>query len=135
MNAYGDRSSVPVIHSNEGSDFNNMSLPHLERVMPSVAYPQVGDVIYVPSSTFGYRGSDDFQGGQAKICRVKANNNLPLSDVNYWMVEIEGRPGVLSNWKILIEQQDELRRRFGEQTAHPDPDYRAEFNQPNADWK
>lgn len=133
MNA-SDRSAVPAAHSEESSVFNDVSLPNAERVVSQVTRPEIGDMIYVPSSTFGYRGSDDFQGGLGKICRIKANRNLPLSDVNYWMVEIEGRPGVLSNWKLLIEQQDALRGRFGEQMAHPDPDYRAEFNQPNADW-
>jgi hypothetical protein len=97
--------------------------------------PIIGEKIYVPTSLYVYRGKDDFEGGIATINKIEYSKHLSKNDINYTMVGIEGRPGCMYNWKSLLEEQKELKKRFGEQIAHPDPDYREEFNQPDADWK
>ncbi|MFA5154408.1 MAG: hypothetical protein WC554_17825 [Clostridia bacterium] len=89
--------------------------------------PKVGLKIYVPGAMYVYRGEDDFAGGIATISKVDKENNII-------MISIEERPGTRYNWKYLLEDQDKLKTQFGDQIAHPDPDYRAEFNQPDADW-
>lgn len=97
--------------------------------------PQKGDTIYVPSSYYVYRGEDDFEGGLATIDKIEFNKNLPKDHCNYTMVGIVGRPSTMYNYKSLLEQQEELKKEYGEQVAHPNPDLRVEFNQPNADWR
>jgi hypothetical protein len=89
--------------------------------------PKVGLKIYVPGAMYVYRGEDDFAGGIATISKVEKEENLT-------MVSIEERPGTKYNWKYLLEDQVRLEKIYGDQVAHPDPDYRAEFNQSDADW-
>ncbi len=97
--------------------------------------PIKGEKIYVPTSLHVYRGEDDFQGGLATIDKVEYSDHLPKDHCNYTMVGIKERKNTMYNWLGLLEKQEELEARFGEQLAHPDPDYRSEFNQPDADWK
>jgi hypothetical protein len=97
--------------------------------------PKIGDKIYVPSSYYVYRGEDDFEGGLATITKVEHSKHLPKGHVNYTMVGIEGRPSTMYNWTVLAEEQDELKKEYGKQVAHSNPDLRPEFNQPDADWK
>ena len=96
--------------------------------------PKVGDKIYVPSSYYVYRGQDDFDGGIATINKVKASEHLPKDHFNYWMVGIAERETVMYNWRWLMEQQEELKEEYLDKVASPNPDDRAEFNQPDADW-
>jgi len=96
--------------------------------------PKIGEKIYVPTSLYVYRGEDDFIGGIATISEIDYDKNLPKDHHNYIMIGIEGRPGCMYNWKILLKDQKKLKKEFGEQIAHPDPDLREEFNQPDADW-
>ena len=97
--------------------------------------PKIGEKIYVPGSMYVYRGEDDFAGGVAKINKIEKSKHLPEDHYNYMMVGIEERSGCMYNWKALLEKQEELAKRFGDQVAHPDPDFRPEFNCPNDDWK
>ena len=97
--------------------------------------PESGMKIYVPTSLHVYRGEDDFQGGIAKINKIEYKDYLPEDHCNYIFVGIEENPGVMYNYGSLMKQQNELRERYGEQVAHPDPDNRPEFNQPDADWQ
>ena len=97
--------------------------------------PKVGDKIYVPTSLYVYHGEDDFAGGIATINKVELSKTLPPDHYNYTMVGIEERPGTLYNWLPLQEKQEELKERYGDQIAHPDPDDRPEFNDDEADWK
>jgi hypothetical protein len=92
--------------------------------------PVIGEKIYVPEVSYVYRGEDDFAGGIAIINKIEHDFIHDLL-----MIGIEGRPGVMYNWHYLSKDQKKLKKEFGEQIAHPDPDYREEFNQPNADWK
>jgi hypothetical protein len=86
-------------------------------------YPKVGDVIYVPSALYVFRGSDDFQGGKATVSRVEFN-----------FVNIVERPNHGYNWDLLRDEQEKLKERFGDNVAHPDPDDRPEFNDENEGW-
>lgn len=97
--------------------------------------PQIGDKIYVPSSYYVYRGGGDFEGGLATINKVEANKHLSEDHINYWMVGIEGRPSTMYNWRVLAEEQDELKKEYADKVAYSSPDLRPEFNQPNADWR
>lgn len=97
--------------------------------------PKIGDEIYVPSSYHVYHGEDDFEGGLAIINNIEFNKDLPKDHINYIMVGVESDPSTLYNYKILMEQQSELKNKYKNKVAHPNPDLRSEFNQPNADWK
>jgi hypothetical protein len=97
--------------------------------------PKIGDKIYIPSALHVYRGADDIQGGSTTITEVIISDHLPEDNINSIMVRVKGIPSTKYNWKLLMQEQDELRDQYGDQIAHPDPDNRPEFNQPNADWK
>ena len=97
--------------------------------------PKIGDKIYVPSSYYVYRGEDDFEGGIATINKVYFSKHLPKDHFNYTMVGIEGRPGTMYNYRVLAEEQDELKKEYEGKVAHSSPDFRPEFNQPDADWR
>jgi hypothetical protein len=86
--------------------------------------PKVGDKIYVPSALFLSHGEDDCAGGIATVSGVfgKQSGFLELS------VEVNEQPGVRHPWSTLARQQEELKARYGDEVAHPDPDMRAEFN-------
>lgn len=96
--------------------------------------PKIGEKIYVPNSLHVYRGVDDFQGGLCTISEVKESKHLSKDHFNYYMVTIEEEPGAEYNWKNLIAQQEELKKRFGISKGKKFPDNRGEFNKPNADW-
>lgn len=113
-------------------DYTDKTNRDIHKIMKK---PKEGDKIYVPTSLYVYRGEDDFEGGLATINKIEYSNHLPEDHYNYTMVGIKERPGTMYNWKYLMENQDEWKARYGEQVAHPDPDMRPEFNQPNADWK
>ncbi len=100
-----------------------------------IKIPKIGDKIYVPSCYYVYRGEDNFEGGLATINKIEEKKHLPKDDTNYWFVGIEGRPTTMWNWKILLKEQNELKRKHMGQIAHSNPDLSAEFNQPDADWK
>ena len=97
--------------------------------------PIIGKKILVPSSYYVYRGEDDFKGGVATIDSIKYDKNLPEDHINHIMVGIKERPNTMYNYKVLMEKQDELFEQFGQAVAHPDPDMREEFNDPEGDWK
>ncbi len=97
--------------------------------------PKIGDKIYVSSSYYVYRGEDDFEGGLATIDKIEFNKNLPKDHCNYIMIGIKERSSTMYNYKMLIKEQNELEKEYKGKIAHPNPDLRVEFNQPNADWK
>lgn len=100
-----------------------------------IPIPKVGQKIYVPGELYLYRGEDDFAGGVATISKVKYNEKLETDNNNSVFVGIEGRPSTMYNWKFLYEKQGELKKQYKNQIAHANPDYREEFNQPDADWR
>jgi len=97
--------------------------------------PEINQKIYVPSAMYVYHGADDFAGGLATINNVKVNNNLSVDHYNYIMVGIAERPNHYYNWKYMMENQSEWKKIYGDNIAHPDPDYDDEFNNDYADWK
>jgi len=84
--------------------------------------PKIGDTIYVNSSFYISHGSDDFCGGKCTINRIEYNEKLGKDHCNYCMVGIKERPGTMYNYKSLLDQQKELKKQFGNNVGHPDPD-------------
>lgn len=97
------------------------------RIRGIMKLPKVGDTIYVRSSLYLGHGRDDFMGGKTVIRSVtkgmSAGKMVPF-------ITVQARPDTEYNWEMLNEEQKELKKRYGNKTAHPDPDYRPEFN----DW-
>ena len=77
--------------------------------------PFVGSTIYVPTQLYLSRGRDDVQGGKAKVKSVEVKHGT------MW-VSVEELPGRSYNWAVLSRDQGELKARFGDQVARPDPD-------------
>lgn len=88
--------------------------------------PKVGDKIYVDTELYVSHGVDDFKGGLATVSKVE---KLKFGAEPGTWVEIKENPGSLYNWDgYLSEIQDELKKKFGDQTARLDPDPRPEMN-------
>jgi hypothetical protein len=85
-----------------------------------------GDVIYVDTYLYLSHGCDDFRGGLAEVIGfrtdISAGNPTPF-------VCVAQEPDSWHNWQMLATMQKELRERHGKIWAHPDPDYRPEFNE------
>ena len=90
--------------------------------------PFIGQKIYVPTALYLSHGKDDFEGGIATINKIEESHILPSSDFNYLMVGIQEEPGVMYNWKYLVEEQEKWKKIYGDQIAHSNPDDRPEFN-------
>ena len=84
-----------------------------------------GDVIYLESERFISHGCDDFCGGMAEVSEMQ-EEKIKGEIVLY--VRVVQQPGALHNWHYLAGKQQELRRVYGTNWAHPDPDDRPEFN-------
>ena len=86
-----------------------------------------GDVIYIGTELYLGHGRDDFRGGLAEVSemRMEKSKGQPTP-----FVRVVQQPDTIHNWKLLASEQKELRQKHGKSWAHPDPDYRAEFN----DW-
>jgi hypothetical protein len=86
-----------------------------------------GDVIYVGTELYLGHGRDDFRGGLAEVSEIleqkSAGKLAPF-------VRLVQQPDSLHNWKLLAAEQMKLRLENGTDWAHPDPDFRTEFN----DW-
>ena len=87
---------------------------------------RTGDVIYVDTSLYLSHGRDDFRGGLAEVIgfrpEISAGKPVPF-------VRVAQEPDSWHNWQVLARMQKELRERHGKEWAHPDPDYRKEFNE------
>ena len=97
--------------------------------------PQKGEKIYIPSSLYVYHGEDDIAGGIATISNVDLKEYFGKDHDNYCFISVKEIPGVSYNWRYLEKQQEKLKKAYGKQKAHPDPDYRPEFNDNEADWQ
>lgn len=85
-----------------------------------IKVPTVGQKIYVDSSLYLSHGSDDFAGGIATVAKVSKSMSGGEMAV---FVEITERPGHGYNWsQVLMAKQDTLKKQYGKQIAHPDPD-------------
>ena len=80
-----------------------------------------GDILYIPSSLYIDHGEDDVQGGKATVREViyKSCGN----SYNDYMVTFHEVPGVQYNLTHVLENQPRWSKVYGEQWAHPDPDY------------
>ena len=85
--------------------------------------PEIGDKIYIPTKMYIDRGENDIQGGLAEISKIHINENLPENSNNKIFVSFVGISGRQFNYKILMEDQEELSKRYAGQIAKPDPDY------------
>jgi len=79
--------------------------------------PKIGDKIYVGTSLSISHGSDDFHGGICTISEIDKSEKLQVNHMNYIFIGIEERPGTLYNYKILIENQEKLKERFGDKVG------------------
>jgi hypothetical protein len=82
--------------------------------------PKVGQKIYIRTSLHISSGHLDVAGGKATIKRVfKGMSGGVMVD----FVEIEEVPGPQYNWEqFLSKEQEKLKKQYGKQKAHPDPD-------------
>lgn len=76
-----------------------------------------GDEMYVYSSFYISRGSDDVCGGLAKIEKIEQDKDIHTL---VWVM-FEGLDSAY-NYEHLLEKQNELKDQFGSQKAHPCPD-------------
>ena len=84
-----------------------------------VEKPEVGDSIYVPSQFYISHGSDDVRGGKATISKVKKSMS---GGKMVWFVTVK-ETGRGHNWsQFLKDDQKKLKKEYGNQVAHPDPD-------------
>lgn len=70
-----------------------------------------GDTLYVDTS-------DDITGGKAEVLKIKKSNHLPENHCNYIMVIFKEFPWIEYNLHILLDEQDELKKEFGDDIAH-----------------
>jgi hypothetical protein len=88
---------------------------------------RAGDVIYLDTELYISHGRDDFRGGLAELVEVKIDKigGKPIA-----FVRAAQEPDTWHNWTtFLAPMQKKLREEFGKKWAHPDPDWRPEFNE------
>ena len=86
-----------------------------------------GDVIYLDTELYISHGCDDFRGGLAEVAEVKLDK-IGGTPISYLCAVQE--PGTWHNWTTFLAPiQKRLREEFGKRWAHPDPDWRPEFNE------
>jgi len=86
-----------------------------------------GDVIYLDTELYISHGRDDFRGGLAEVVEVKPDK-IKGRPVQFLRAAQE--PDTWHNWEtFLAPMQKKLRAEFGKKWAHPDPDWRPEFNE------
>jgi len=89
--------------------------------------PKLRESIYVPSKLYVGHGRDDKIGGLAQIIRIRDDEKETINSI---MIEVLEHRGTFYNWQILLERQDELKAKFGNTRAYPDPDYHPSVNDP-----
>jgi hypothetical protein len=82
--------------------------------------PYVGQKIYVPGHISIEHGLDDVAGGRATISKITRQN---WGACNYIFVDVLEVPNDSWNWDLIKEEQEELKKEYGKQKAHPEPDY------------
>lgn len=83
---------------------------------------KIGEDMYVDSAMYISRGIDDRIGGLAKIKDIEISDTLPIEHGNAIFISFEEFPGTSFNYKSLLEKQDKLKAKFGNNRAYPDPD-------------
>jgi hypothetical protein len=80
-----------------------------------------GDKVYVGSAYYCSRGSQDFDGGLCEIDKVEIDNDCK-NEYNQIMVRVKERPGVMLNYKYLIENQKQWKKEYGKRKGKMNPD-------------
>jgi hypothetical protein len=107
-------------------DENVLDLDKLARLYERIAsgkpwMPEIGDYIYVETSMYIDHGEDDVVGGLAQVTEVVPS--MSGGNPNCLFVSFAQYPGS-RNWsQWLVNKQAELKKRFGNEFAYPDPDY------------
>src|SRR3990167_2717319 len=88
--------------------------------------PTIGQEVYIPSAFYLSHGKDDVLGGRAVITKV-TEEKYGIKVVHG--IQVRGLPNRTYYWENgLMQQQEELQKRFSDQFARSDPDEREEFN-------
>ena len=88
--------------------------------------PRLNQEIYIPTALYLGHGRDDFIGGRARVIQLKEGISGAEKTV---FVKVEENPNCWYNWEFLRREQYRLKRKFGNQRAHSEPDLRTEFNE------
>ena len=83
---------------------------------------KIGDIIYIDTELHVSHGIDDIIGGKTKVTKIEKGENGRV-----W-VWTELDPSTQYNWNMLSEEQEKLKKEFGDSWAYAKPDYRPEFN-------
>ena len=81
-----------------------------------------GDKLYIRGSCSISNGSNDVAGGLATIKEIEVSKTLPEGHMNSIFVSFEEIPNHSYNYLLLLEEQEKLKERYGNEKAHPDPD-------------
>lgn len=93
--------------------------------------PVTGQDIYVPSAAYLSHGKDDFQGGLCRVIEIEKGRSE--GKLTYY-VRVAERPNFSYNWLSLKQQQEELKKRYGDKRGHAEPDNSAESNDNESGW-
>lgn len=89
----------------------------LQRLVPhrsSSMRPAIGESIYIRSSSYIDHGEDDVAGGMATISEVRLSTS---GGEPTYFVSVREIPGASYNYTMLLQEQDNLRKQFGNQKA------------------
>jgi hypothetical protein len=89
--------------------------------------PEVGDIIYVPTSLYIDRGEDDVEGGLALVTLVREEGPHPNGG-RYLRLDVAQHPNKGYYWNSLFAKQADHMKRYKNQVAYPDPDTGVWFN-------
>lgn len=103
----GDKPALRLI-----AEIRKADKKHKNPLHTGTELPKVGDDIYLPGAMYIDHGEDDRAGGLAEV--VKVENG---------MVRVKEFPGSSFNWAGLRDDQEKLKKEYGENRAAPDPDY------------
>jgi hypothetical protein len=93
-----------------------------EKLEQKIKRPSEGDKIYIPTSLYLSHGRDDFWGGICIISKIEKYGN------NNFFIKIKENPGASYNYNSLLEQQEELKERYGTSKGEKCPDNSLESN-------
>lgn len=82
----------------------------------AVEWPKTGEDIYIPTRMSLDHGWNDIHGGLAKVLGLKDDG---YGNIFVIVKEVDRQ----FNRQDLFEMQDELKKKFGDKRAYPDPDY------------
>jgi len=111
----GDKESLKLIAAIRKADKKHKNPLHV-----GSGVPKVGDEIYVGGAMYIDHGQDDIAGGLAEVVSVTDSISAGMPTP---FIEVKELPGHSYNWEHLATQQEEYKKRYGRNRAHPDPDF------------